>query len=166
MIGQGSRDRLNLGYWAWIGVDPSRSQLQVIVDSILLITVDNNNRTASIRRIDLPEVCFFSIARRDEMSITRKGERWPKGLLIPAAWNESSAHFCEQLFVMVHNVLATDHWREIHFDPVLSTPRSEVLKNLCIALSLEECGYTASTRCMNAKQHLKAWKLVSLGHLT
>ena len=77
MIGQASRDRQNLGYWAWIGVDPSSSQLQVIVDSILLITVDNNNRTASILRIDLPEVGFFSITRRDEMGITRKGERWP-----------------------------------------------------------------------------------------
>ena len=77
-----------------------------------------------------------------------------------------SAHFCAQLFMPVNNVFASDHWSEIDFDSVLSTPRREVLKNLCIALSLEECGYTANTRRMNAKQHLKAWKLVSFRHLT
>ena len=49
--------------------------MQVIVDSSLGITVDNI--------LDLPEVGFFSIIRKDEMSITRMGDvdRWDSGEL-------------------------------------------------------------------------------------
>ena len=46
-------------------------------------------------------------------------------------------HFCEQLFVMVHNVLATDHRSEVHLNAVLSAPRSEMFKNLCVTFGFK-----------------------------
>ena len=50
---------------------------------------------------------------------------------------ERLGHCCEQLFVMVHNVLAADDGGEVHFNPVLSAPWSEVFKNLCVAFGFE-----------------------------
>ena len=54
---------------AWIGVEPIRSQVQVIVDSNRL---DERDRTAA-DILDLPEVGSFSITLKDEKSITRTG---------------------------------------------------------------------------------------------
>ena len=55
---------------AWIGVEPIRSQVQVIVDSNRL---DERDRTAA-DILGLSEVGSFSIIRRDYKRITRKGD--------------------------------------------------------------------------------------------
>ena len=83
----------------------------------------------------------------------------------PVALLKWLAHFGEKFFVMVHNVLATDDGGEVHFNAVLSPPRSEVLEDLCITFSFEQTRHSTSSWCMDAKEHFKTREVVSLYHL-
>ena len=50
---------------------------------------------------------------------------WPQRWFIPVTWLECLAHFCEQLFVVVHNVLASDHRGEVDFNAELNAVKHQ-----------------------------------------
>ena len=90
----------------------------------------------------------------------------PEGRFIWTWWLIYSRHFCKKLFVMVNNVLATDHWSKVHFNAILSSPRGKMLKNLCITFGFKQTRHTPCTWSMDAKEHFKAGEVICLRHFT
>ena len=84
--------------------------------------------------------------------------------MIARTYPSRSGHFRKQLFVVINDVLAADHRREVHLNSKLSTPGSKVLKNLRVSRGFEQQGDPSCSWSMDAEEHFKTVSAIGLRH--